>query len=573
MAGGLSWALVACTALVVLSGVDCEELMAHAELGPSDDTLGVSAAICPKDELGEVAGGGIDGLLSLKLVAPASLIESGRQLMCQGWAKMGHCNTKVVQESCAASCATKSISAATANAAKAKANANATIASQCPSLLLQCREKLGDTGVGLVMKKLNDAFAKKVASAFEAVKGTGYKCVSKGKISKRQCFFDGVGDNCDFEQSTDGEGKIKGKRVLEGSEGKKGKTTKRRTSKGSKRKKSKGGRRLLEERGTDGLAGTSGVKACNKFWKSTAFQKKPNGFKFSKKTFKKPVFVCHTTKIASSSGRSEKSGDSLLAALDNELREAVGEVSQMTVGRRGKASTVRRGGGSFVMPVSSGGSYQGNYEEQELGEGKALVPTAAIASSSNVEGLAVCEDSKALRRVGATCVAAFVANRMVREGLYQEGNDNHVCHRGKGRHGTTKAGKGKNGTTKAGKGKNGTTKAGKGKNGTTKAGKGKKGTTKATKVKRKRKSKVKSKVQRKRGALASHGKRKKASNHELGEEAVNNRCNQATLWREANKIRNIPESCKLAAITCRPPSTVAEGNLLKAECLGALLSM
>ena len=165
------------------------------------------------------------------------------------------------------------------------------------------------------------------------------------------------------------------------------------------------------------------------------------------------------------------------ASLD---QEDLGEVSQL--GRRGKASTIRRAVGTFVMPLSTtAGAFQGNFEE--LGE-SAGNTSSAIASTSDVEGLAVCEYSLELKRKGATCVAAYVTNLMVKEGLFKEGNNEAVC----------------------------------------------------------------------------------GSN-------ANGKCALAEQWRKENAIQNIGLSCGNAAKTCRPPMNVAEGERLKVECLGALMSM
>jgi len=549
--GCFSWALVACTALVVLSGVECGDSPSQAELGP---TLATSTSGVLRDDLGDVAKVAGDDFARLTVVAPPDLIQSGKKLICEGWAKMGHCKTTaLVQQKCAASCAAaqpaglkedaelkklkaelqkqrqkamqdqqklkaqkaeleklkaeqskKKASnplATTQQAAKLKAqvvssgmNASNASNASCPAALHKCLTKAGETGLGLVIKKQNDAFVKAVQQKLEMTKGAGFRCEKKGKskgrkmgMKKSRCTFDGVSDECGF-----GVKKRKGFRKGKGKANGKGNGV-----------------------GSEGL--TSGVKRCNKFWKSAFVG--PEGFRMGDRTYKKPLFVCQATKISSALGQAGRGrgpgGEEFsLAALDRELEQDLGEVSQVSVGRRGKASTVRRGGGSYVMPMSSSGgsSFQGNFEEEEeLGEGRRGA-SAAIASSTEVQGLGVCtedleaEDLEALRKEGPTCVAAYVANQMVKKGLYEEGNDARVCGRGK------------------------------------------------------RKGKGSGRV------LLQFGGKKVAPEGDG--------CGAAKAWRKANEIK-LPKLCIAAAkrAKCRPPLNVHEGSLLKAQCMGALVAM
>jgi len=71
------------------------------------------------------------------------------------------------------------------------------------------------------------------------------------------------------------------------------------------------------------------------------------------------------------------------ATHQEEPQREVGE----SIGRRGKASTVRRGGGTLSISggfALSGGAFQGNFEEQQLGESGDIISRDAVSCPPSV---------------------------------------------------------------------------------------------------------------------------------------------------------------------------------------------
>jgi len=230
---------------------------------------------------------------------------------------------------------------------------------------------------------------------------------------------------------------------------------------------------LGEEEGEETQVGTgrrgafislsTGYKRCNRFYspkQSKPFtltvmiqeRKERNRFDEKQKQFKKPIFICQATKISTatkgeevpsvSGGRGRRllelsdvyelpkeKPEVSFQALQQEEPPLLGEAAQVTVGRRGKASTIRRAAGAMAMPMSpGGGGFQGNSEEELLGEASdddQEEEKEMVESTQDVQALGVCEHSDALKEAGPTCAAAMIADLMVTQGIYKEGNMKH----------------------------------------------------------------------------------------------------------------------------------------------------
>ena len=206
---------------------------------------------------------------------------------------------------------------------------------------------------------------------------TGMVCttVIVDSVSTRRCKFDNVGDNCEFQYTND--------------------TTQ------SKEK---------------------GYYLCNSFYQAE------NDVDQAVCTLMETAVIETNTKAASNSSTASTAGRRLLQMLGEDAAEGA------SVGRRGKASTIRRGGSSYAYPMyDSSSSFQGNYEE-ELGEASSstnstnsttLKKVGESAVAIRVQGLGVCSEVNAeLKSQGATCVIAYLHNKAVKESAFTDAADN-----------------------------------------------------------------------------------------------------------------------------------------------------
>lgn len=109
-----------------------------------------------------------------------------------------------------------------------------------------------------------------------------------------------------------------------------------------------------------------------------------------------------------------------------------------TLGRRGKASTVRRAGAAFTYDMMSFGtsSYQGNFEEDEsLGEASSTssnrtnstkVGDGAVDLRIQAMGRCATADHD-LKKQGPTCVVAYLHNKAINNSYYTLATDNNAA--------------------------------------------------------------------------------------------------------------------------------------------------
>jgi len=138
------------------------------------------------------------------------------------------------------------------------------------------------------------------------------------------------------------------------------------------------------------------------------------------------LHVCRWIKSTATQGGSKAIRTSTEEEWDKSVRLGEGA----SVGRRGKASTIRRGGAaSFDYSITTTNTYQGNWEE-DLGEGlteaadQAPLKLSSTSGKAESELIGRCKRSEKMNKAGATCATAYIHNLSIDAKAYTEAGDN-----------------------------------------------------------------------------------------------------------------------------------------------------